>query len=149
MPFAAPMVSGKTPDVAGLPDSVAVPLPLLTKVTPLGRVPDRVIVEGVGNPVAVTVNVSAVPTVKVTPAALVIAGAWSTVSMKLWVAFGSVPFAAVMVSGYVPPVFGPAVPPNVAVPLPLFVRVTPDGRVPVSEIVAAGKPVVETVKLAA
>ena len=39
-------------------------------------------------------------------------------------------------------------PAKVAVPLPSFVRVTPDGRVPVSEIAAAGKPVVETVKFA-
>src|SRR2546430_1533058 len=138
------MLMGNTPDVPGVPDSVAIPLPLLTKVTTLGRVPDLVIVEGVGNPVVWTVNVPVVPTVKVTPDALVIAGAWSTVSVKAWVAFGAVPFAAVMVTGYVPPVFGPAVPPRVAVPLPLFVRVTPDGRAPVSEIVAAGKPVVET-----
>ena len=72
-----------------------------------------------------------------------------TVSVKLWVALGAVPFAAVIVRGYVPPLPAAGVPPNVAVPLPLFVRVTPDGRVPVSEIVAAGKPVVETVKLAA
>ena len=39
---------------------------------------------GVGQPVVVTVNVPAVPTVNVVEAALVIAGAWSTVSVKLW-----------------------------------------------------------------
>ncbi len=143
------MVRAKVPDVPGFPDSVAVPLPLSTKVTPPGRVPDLVIVGGAGKPVVWTVNEPAVPTVKVTPAALVIAGAWSTVSVKGWVAFGSVPFDAVIVSEYVPPVFDPGVPPSVAVPLPLLVNVIPAGRLAVSETAAAGKPVVETVKLAA
>ena len=46
----------------------------------------------------VTVNVPAVPTVNVVLSALVMAGAWSTVSVKLWVASGATPLAAVMVS---------------------------------------------------
>ena len=46
----------------------------------------------------VTVNVPAVPTVKVVLSALVIAGAWSTVRVKLWVASGITPLAAVIVS---------------------------------------------------
>src|SRR5205085_3196085 len=82
-PFDAVMVSAKTPAVPGLPDSVAVPLPLLAKVTPLGSVPDLVIVEGIGNPVVWTVNAPAVPTVKVTLAAVVMAGAWLTLTAVL------------------------------------------------------------------
>ena len=56
---------------AGVPERA----PLLAlKVTPVGRVPasERV---GVGDPLAVTVNEPAVPTVKVVLLALVIAGA--------------------------------------------------------------------------
>ena len=52
-------------------------IPLSTpalKVTPLGNVPDSLIV-GTGNPVAITVNDPAVPIVNVVLAPLVIAGA--------------------------------------------------------------------------
>ena len=42
----------------------------------------------VGNPVVVTVNVPACPSVNVVALALVMAGAWLTVSVKLWVASG-------------------------------------------------------------
>ena len=42
----------------------------------------------VGNPVVVTVKMPIVPVVNVVLSALVIAGAWSTVSVKLWVASG-------------------------------------------------------------
>jgi hypothetical protein len=63
--------------VAGVPERT----PALLRVTPLGRVPvwEKV---GVGNPLAVTVNVLAVPTVKLLELALVIAGAWFTVRVK-------------------------------------------------------------------
>ena len=57
-------------------------------VTPLGSAPVSLSV-GAGNPVAVTVNVPAVPTVNVVLFALVIAGAWLTVSVKLCVASGA------------------------------------------------------------
>ena len=50
-------------------------------------------------PVAVTVKVPAVPTVKVVELPEVMAGAWSTVRVKLWVAFGRLPLVAVMVIG--------------------------------------------------
>ena len=60
---------------AGVPLSVAVPLPLSTNVMPPGSAPVSLRV-GVGNPVVVTVNVPAVPTVKVVLLALVMAGAW-------------------------------------------------------------------------
>ncbi len=46
----------------------------------------------------VTVNVPAMPTANVVLLALVIAGAWSTVRVKVWVASGVTPLAAVIVS---------------------------------------------------
>ena len=84
-----------------MPARVAVPLPLSVKVTPDGSAPDSVSV-AVGLPVVVTENVPAVPTVNVAALALVMAGAVGaafTVSVKLWVAFGPTPFAAVIVIG--------------------------------------------------
>ena len=42
----------------------------------------------VGKPVVVTVKRARLPTVNVVVSALVIAGAWSTVSVKVWVASG-------------------------------------------------------------
>jgi hypothetical protein len=68
------------------------------KVTPDGRVPTSLRV-GTGVPVAVTVNVPAVPTVKEVLFALVMAGACFTVSVKLCVAFVPTPFEAVIVIG--------------------------------------------------
>ena len=56
----------------------------------------------VGVPVVVTVNVPAVPTANVVAPALVMTGAAAagfTVSVKLWVAFGPTPLAAVIVIG--------------------------------------------------
>ena len=57
---------GYTPSLpaAGVPDRVAVPSPLSTKVTPLGSEPtsDKA---GVGKPVEVTVKVPAEPSVNV------------------------------------------------------------------------------------
>ena len=43
-------------------------------------------------------NVPDAPVVNVVLLALVIAGAWPTVSVKLWVALGGTPLAAVIVS---------------------------------------------------
>ena len=66
---------------AGVPASVAVPSPLSVNVTPEGSVPVSVtVVRAAG--LVVTVNVPAVPTVKVVWSALVIAGASVTVSVK-------------------------------------------------------------------
>lgn len=64
---------------------VAVPLPLLVKVTPEGSVPKSDSV-GAGDPVVVTVKEKAVPDFTVSEAALVKAGAWPTVRVKLCVA---------------------------------------------------------------
>ena len=72
----ATMVTGYVPALpdAGVPLSVAVPFPLLVKVTPLGSAPVSVS-DGAGVPVVVTVKLPAAPTVKVILLALVMAGA--------------------------------------------------------------------------
>ena len=71
---------------AGVPDNVAVPLLLLTKVTPVGSAPDSLMLmpAPVGKPVVVTEKVPAIPTVKVVLFALVIVGASLTVRVKFW-----------------------------------------------------------------
>ena len=82
----------------GVPDSTPV---VALRVTPLGRVPVSVKV-GAGLPVAVTVKVPAVPTAKVVAFPEVMVGGTEggfTVSVKLWVALGRLPLAAVMVIG--------------------------------------------------
>ena len=48
---------------------------------------------------AVTENDPLVPTVKVVVSAEVMAGAWLTTSVKVWVASGLTPLLAVMVMG--------------------------------------------------
>ena len=75
------------------------PLPLSRNVTPAGSAPVSVSV-AVGMPVVVTVKVFDVPSANVVLSALVIAGAWAaaTSSVKLWVALGDTPLAAVIVS---------------------------------------------------
>jgi len=150
-PFVAMILSRYTPPVprAGVPASVAAPPPLSVNLTPFGRLRGSDNVE-LGHPVVVTVKVPAWPTVKVVPAELVIPGAWLTVRVKVWVASGLTPFVAVIVNGYVPPVSTAGVPESVAVPPPLSVNVTPDGRVaPPSDNVALGTPVAVTVKVPA
>ena len=87
---------------AGVPARVAVPLPLSVKVTPDGSAPDSAESVAAGEPVVVTVNVPAVPAANVVRAG---AGddrggrAGFTVRVKLWVALGLTPFAAVIVIG--------------------------------------------------
>src|SRR5664280_858239 len=73
-------------------------------------------------------------------------GIWATVSLKVCVA---VPpeFVAEMVIVYSPPVPALGVPDNEAVPLPLSVKVSPAGRLPVSVSAGCGAPLVLTVKL--
>jgi hypothetical protein len=65
-------------------------------VTPEGSTPVSLSF-GAGKPVANTVNVPAAPTANVVSFALVIAAAWSTVSVKLCLAFFPTPFCAVNV----------------------------------------------------
>ena len=68
----------------GVPASVPVPLPLSVNVTPPGKVTPPCAMDGVGNPVVVTVKAPACPTTNVVPAALVMAGAWLMVNVKFW-----------------------------------------------------------------
>ena len=70
-----------------MPEILAVPLPLSTKVTPFGKEPVSESA-GFGTPLVVTVNVPADPTVKVAPLADVMAGAAFTVRMKDWLRWG-------------------------------------------------------------
>jgi hypothetical protein len=65
-------------------------------VTPLGSAPVSVRV-GVGDPVVVTVKLPAAPTENVVLAALVIAGAWFTFNVKLWLVAVPTPLLAVIV----------------------------------------------------
>ena len=55
----------------------------MVSVTPLGRAPVSLNVVEVGYPEAITVKEPFVPTVKVVVLALLMAGAWSTVNVKL------------------------------------------------------------------
>jgi hypothetical protein len=64
----------KTPPAVGVPPRVAVPFPLSLNVTPPGKAP-VLVSDGVGKPVAVTVNVPGVPAVNTVLFALVIPGA--------------------------------------------------------------------------
>ena len=77
--------------------TVGVPLsaPWL-KFTPDGRAPDSVMV-GAGVPVAVTLKLLALPSVKVALSPEVINGGPSTVRVKDWVASGLTPLDASMV----------------------------------------------------
>jgi hypothetical protein len=79
-------VSGNVPDTLapGVPARVAVPLAPAVNVTPLGRVPVRVIV-GTGDPVATIGKLNATPAVAVADAALVKRGAPLIVRVNAWV----------------------------------------------------------------
>src|SRR5207253_1763050 len=134
----------------GVPARVAVPLPLLVKLTPAGRAPDSARL-GAGKPVVVIVKEPAPATTKVAPGALVMAGACWTVSVKVCVASGVTPLLAVISRLYFPPLLGAGVPASVAVPSWWSVKLTPPGSAPLAlSVVALGKswPVV-TVKLPA
>jgi hypothetical protein len=98
--LAALIVSAYTPPLpaAGVPLSVAVPLQPALKLTPHGNFPLSLSVVVAGTPgVVVIVKVPHLPTVKVAPAALVMAGALSTVSVNVWAAAGDTPLAALTV----------------------------------------------------
>jgi hypothetical protein len=102
--------------------------------TPFGSIAVSVSV-GAGDPVAVTVNVPGVPTVKVVLFPLVMTGAVSTVNVKFCVASAPTPLCAVITIGNAPPTAG--VPLSTPVEL---VNVTPPGNGPVSLKIGAGKP---------
>ena len=130
------------PSSAGEPESEAVPSPLSVKVTPVGRAPDSER-PAVGVPVEVTVNEPALPSVNVALSPEVMAGGEALVTVKSWVASGLTPLEASMVKVNVPWTVG--VPEREAVPSPLSVKLTPVGRVPISDRAAVGYPVVVTV----
>src|SRR5579859_7330585 len=146
MPLWALMVMEKVPPVpaAGVPASVAVPLPLSLKVTPDGSAPVSVKL-GAGKPVVVTEKVPAEPTVKVVALTLLMAGALPTIKVKFWLAGVPTPLVAVMVMGKEPVVL--VVPERVAVPLPLSTNVIPVGSAPDSARAAVGIAVVVTEKV--
>ena len=79
---------------AGVPLSTPV---AALNVTPVGSGRSLSLSVGVGIPVVVTVKLPAVPVVKVVLVALVIAGAWLTVRVKVWVAWAVTSLAAVNV----------------------------------------------------
>ncbi len=133
---------------AGVPLTVAVPLWLSTKVTPLGRLPYR-LNAAAGYPLVVIVKLPGTPAVKVALAALVMAGPWSTLSVNAWVVATDGALLALIVMLYAPPLPAAGVPLSVAVPLVPAVKLTPLGRLPLSlSVVVAGTPgVVVIVKL--
>jgi hypothetical protein len=138
--FCAVNVIGYVPPIVGVPDKTPV---AALNVTPVGSAPFSPNVAA-GDPVAVTVNVPAVPIVNVALFALVIDGAEPTVSVKLWLAFGATPFCAVSVIGYVPPTVG--VPDRIPV---AALNVTPVGSVPLSLKLGAGTPIATTANVPA
>ncbi len=95
-PLLAVMVMGNVPWDEAVPLSVAVPLPLSTKVTPPGSAPVSARA-GFGKPVEVTVKLPRALTEKEVAVALVIAGAWFTVRVKVCVASARDPLCALMV----------------------------------------------------
>ena len=123
---------------AGVPPRIPVPE---LNVTPVGKVPvsDRV---GAGSPVAVTVKDPAAPTVNAVLFALATAAGWFTVKVKFCEASVPIPLCAVNAMGYVPDVPLAGVPLRIPVP---GLNVTPEGNVPVSDRVGAGRPVAVTV----
>ena len=133
---------------SGVPAIVAVPSLLSVNVTPAGSVPVRVIaMPGFrGKPVVVTVNVwPARAGANVALFALVIAGAWFTVSVNDCCGEELTTFVAVNVIAYVPPVPAAGVPLSVPVPSPLSTKVRLRGSgTPPRAIDGAGKPVVVT-----
>ena len=125
---------------AGVPASTPV---AAVKLTPEGNAPDSDSV-GAGRPVAVTVKEPREPRTKVALLALVMAGAWFTVSVKLCVASAPTPLLAVIVIGNVPAVPAAGVPASVPA-----LNSTPLGKAPLSLNEGAGAPVAVTVKDAA
>jgi hypothetical protein len=105
--------------------------------------------DGTGEPVAITVNVAAVPIVNVVLFALVMAGAALTVRVKFCVASGDAELCALKTMLYVPSLPAAGIPARVPVPFPLSTNDTPVGRDPVLVNDGAGEPAVVTVKVPA
>ncbi len=84
---------------AGFPLKVAVPLLCGAKVTPLGRVPAKLMVDFGTELRVATVKLFATPTTKVALLTLVKAAGREMTSTKFCVAAGSTPFEAVKIRG--------------------------------------------------
>ena len=136
MPLVAVNISGNVPVCVAVPPSTRV---AGVNVTPVGSAPvcDTV---GAGKPVVVTVNdAGGADGEGRRVSALVIAGGALTTTVKLCVAFGSVPLVAVSVTGKDPLCVG--VPDS----SPADDNVRPVGSMPVVTLtVGAGKPVITT-----
>ena len=115
-PLCAVIVIGKVPPTVGVP--LNTPVPTLN-ITPAGNVPASLNV-GAGEPVAVTVNDHAVPTVNVALLVLVIAGATrlDTVSVKLCVGSTTALLNATIPAAHDP---GLIVNPAATAPLPVLI----------------------------
>ncbi len=143
-PLDAVNVRLNAPLAVGVPPRVPVPFPLSVNVTPVGSAPfsNRV---GIGNPVAITMNVPAEPTLNVALFPVVIVGEVAgriTVSTKFCIASVPTPLDAVNVKLNVPPAVG--VP--VRTPVPAL-NVTPVGSAPLSDSAGVGEPVAVTVNV--
>src|SRR2546430_1559554 len=124
----------------GVPERMCV---ATSKVTPVGSEPVS-LNDGAGKPVAVTVNVPALPTTNVVLFALVIDGASFTVSVNTCVALPAT-FVALKVITYVPPVPAAGVPDSTPVAAS---NVTPVGRGgPLRPREGTGNPLAVTVKV--
>src|SRR5437867_9178935 len=136
-------IFGKTPLCVGVPESVAVLLPLSTNVRPAGNV---TVWENVYVVPPVAVNVTGTYAELNTPADSVggstVIVEQPTVTVNVCTKSDPTPFEAVNVIGYVP--FAVVVPERVFV---AGSNVTPAGSVPLSATAAGGKPVVVTVKV--
>src|SRR5262249_22436627 len=136
VPFVAVSATGKSPPCVGVPDSS----PAGDSVRPLGSTPAVTLTVGGGKPVISTWNVvPGVFSANVAVFALVIAGGAVTRTVKLCVAFGSVPLVADRGGGK------DALSVAVRANSPADDNVRPGGSVPVVTLtVGVGKPVIVT-----
>jgi hypothetical protein len=121
------ITKGQEPVVpaAGVPEMVAVPLPLSAKLTPAGSAPVSASF-AVDEPVVVTENDPSAPTVKAVEAALVMAGSWPMLRLRSWVVLPAT-LTALRSTVLSPTSEVVGVPEMVAVPLPLSVKLKPAG----------------------
>src|SRR5580698_453365 len=118
---------------------VAVPSPLSLKVSPSGKAPDS-LSAAIGLAWLLMVIENAVPArVDLDAGMFFRTGDWVMVSVKVWLACGRIPLAAVMMNAYAPTLaaVGPVLA-MVAVPSPLSVKVMSAGRCPFSVRAGAG-----------
>jgi hypothetical protein len=126
-PLVAVIVNVSTPDPVGVPPMLIEPVPLDGRLTPgiaFETFETASVAAVVGNPgVDVMLNEPAVPTTKVVLLALVIDGAWFTVSVKFCVLVSPAPLVAVIVNVSTPDAVG--VPVMLIEPVPLDGTLTP------------------------